>query len=67
MMLGTLDEQHSAALAAEAERQSAVRPGAVNPVTMPDGTTMLIRHGSGGAVQARPWLPAQMSGVCRWM
>ncbi|KAK9825465.1 hypothetical protein WJX81_005752 [Elliptochloris bilobata] len=51
MMSGSLEEQHVSTLAASEARRRATAPGATNPVTMPDGTTMLIRHGSGGAVQ----------------
>ena len=51
MMSGSLGEQHESTLAEREERRRATLPGATNAMTMPDGSTMLIRHGSGGAVQ----------------
>lgn len=51
MMSGSLGEQHESTLAEREERRQATLPGATNAMPMPDGSTMVIRHGSGGAVQ----------------
>ena len=57
MMSGSLGEQHESTLAEREERRQATLPGATNTMPMPDGSTMVIRHGSGGAVQvSRVWL-----------
>ncbi len=53
IMAGGLDEQHAAALEAADARRRAPAAGATEPLAMPDGTTMLVKHGSGGRVQAR--------------
>ena len=54
ILSGSLYEQHGAALAAAAEDRRLTAPGETKMVSMPDGTTMLIKHGSGGAVQVCP-------------
>ncbi len=53
ILAGGLDEQHAAVLEAADVRRRAPAAGAMEPLAMPDGTTMLVKHGSGGRVQAR--------------
>ena len=52
ILAGGLDEQHTAVLEAADARRRAPAAGAMEPLAMPDGTTMLGKHGSGGRVQA---------------